>query len=117
MNIEFLAPDAIKITTPAKLSAEDFTQLAPEVDGAIKAFGKVRILVDATDLAGWENMTAFEKHAGFIKNHQAKIERLVVIAPHEWQHWLVGAVRIFLHPEARAFKPGQDDAAKKWLMA
>ena len=36
MNIEFLAPDAIKIIAPAKLSAEDFIHLAPEVDEVIK---------------------------------------------------------------------------------
>jgi hypothetical protein len=42
---------------------------------------------------------------------------LAVIAPHEWQHWLVAAVRIFLHPQARAFKPGQEEEARNWLMA
>jgi hypothetical protein len=117
MNIEFLAPDVLKIIAPAKLSADDFTHLAPEVDGVIKRFGTIRLLIDATHLTGWENIGAFETHAGFIKNHQSKVQRLAVIAPHEWQHWLVGAIRIFLHPQARAFRPDQEDEARRWLTA
>jgi hypothetical protein len=45
------------------------------------------------------------------------VQRLAVIAPHEWQHWLVGAIHIFLHTEARAFRPDQQDEARRWLTA
>jgi len=29
----------------------------------------------------------------------------------------VGAIRIFLHPQARAFMPDQEDEARRWLTA
>jgi hypothetical protein len=38
-----------------------------------------------------------------------------VIARHDWQHWLVGAVKVFLHPEVRAFDKGDESEALRWL--
>lgn len=29
------------------------------------------------------------------------MERIAVIVGHEWQDWLIGAVRVFVHPEVR----------------
>ena len=36
---------------------------------------------------------------------------------HDWQHWLVGAVRIFLHPEVRAYDKSHEGEALKWISA
>ena len=52
----------------------------------------------------------------FVKDHQAKAERIAVIAPHEWQHWLIGFARVFLHPEVKAFDKGQEAEARSWLI-
>ena len=44
------------------------------------------------------------------------MERIAVIAPHEWQHWLIGAVRVFVHPDVRAFDAGEESEALRWLV-
>ena len=65
---------------------------------------------------GWQNIAACENHAGFIKNHQQKIERIAVITD-EWQDWLIGAVRIFVHPEVRAYTDeGHAREALQWIV-
>lgn len=74
------------------------------------------MLNDASKFNGWENITAFEKHAGFIKSHQQKVERIAVIARHDWQHWLIGAVRIFLHPEVKALDKSRESEALQWIV-
>jgi hypothetical protein len=28
--------------------------------------GRIRLLIDATEFGGWENLKAFELHAGFV---------------------------------------------------
>ena len=116
IKTEIISPNALKIVVPDKLKADDFRQIAPQIDSLISQHGKIRLLIDASGFNGWENITAFEKHAGFVKNHQQKIERIAVIAAHEWQHWLIGAVRIFVHPEVRAYDKSHASEALRWIV-
>ena len=116
IQIEEIAPNALKIVVPKRLRAEDFRELRPKVDAIINQFGKIKLLIDATNLEGWENIAAFETHAKFVMDHQAKVERIAVIAPHEWQHWLIGAVRVFVHPQVNGFDAGDQDKALRWLV-
>jgi len=90
IRTEIIGPDALKIVAPERLKSDDFRQLAPEVESMISKYGKIRLLIDGSRLEGWENIGAFETHAAFVKDHQQQVERIAVIAAHEWQHWLVG---------------------------
>lgn len=116
IKTEIISANALKIVVPDKLKADDFRQIAPQIDSLISQHGKIRLLIDASGFHGWENIAAFEKHAGFVKNHQQKIERIAVIAAHEWQHWLIGAIRIFIHPEARAYDQSHASEALRWIV-
>ena len=95
----------------------DFQQIAPEVDFIIRQYGKIRLLIDASKFSGWENVSAFENHAAFVKSHQQEVERIAVVVAHDWQHWLVGAVRIFCHPEVKAFDQAQEAEALRSVIA
>jgi len=110
-----LAPNILKIVAPTRLSADDFEEMRLLVEPIVKEFGSIRLLIDASALEGWDNIAAFEKHAGFVKTHQQNVERVAVIAPHEWQHWLVATVRVFMHPQVHAFNTDQADAALRWI--
>jgi len=50
------------------------------------------------------------------KSHQQRVERIAVIAAHDWQYWLIGAVRIFLHPEVRAYDKSDENEALQWIV-
>lgn len=116
IKTEMLAPDALKITAPQKLAADDFPRLAPQVDKLIQQHGKIRLLIDASHLSGWESVAAFENHLSFVKGHQQYAERIAVIVAHEWQKLLVAAVRMFIHPDAKAYDIGQEDEARRWIL-
>jgi hypothetical protein len=116
IKIETLAANALKITVPEQLKAEDFLQIAPQIDSVISEHGKIKLLIDASGFHGWENLSAFEKHVGFVKDHQEKVERIAVIAGHEWQHWLIGTIRMFVHPEIRAYNASDAAEALRWLV-
>jgi hypothetical protein len=49
------------------------------------------------------------------KMHQMYVDRLALIASHDWQHWLVDTLRMFLHPEAKAFDKGRESEAMQWI--
>lgn len=115
IETETISANILKITAPEKLRAEDFRQIAPQIDSLIAQHGKIRLLIDASAFNGWEDLAAFESHAGFVKNHHQKIERIAVITGHDWQHWVIGAVRVFVHPEVRAYDKGHEDEALQWI--
>ena len=110
-----ISAGVLKIRVPGKLKADDFNQLAREVGSLIQQQGKIRLLVDASYFSGWNNIAAFERHIGFVKKHQLKVERISVITGHEWQHWVVGTIRLFVHPEVRAFDKGEESKALEWI--
>jgi SpoIIAA-like len=116
IKTETISGNALRITMPEKLKADDFRQIAPQIDSLISQHGQIRLLIDATGFKGWENIAAFEKHAGFVKAHQQKIERLAVIAAHDWQHWLIGTVRIFVHPAVKAYDKSHEGEALNWIV-
>jgi hypothetical protein len=115
LKTQFVAPGVLKIIAPEKLDADDFADLTPEIESVIKSQGKISLLIDASRLNGWTNLTALEKHAGFVKDNEHQVERVAVIAGHEWQHWLVGAVKVFLHPQVKVFDKGEADEALRWI--
>ena len=116
IKTEIISGNALRIVMPNKLKADDFRQIAPQIDSLISEHGQIRRLIDASGFNGWENIAAFENHAGFIKNHQQKVERIAVIAAHDWQHWLIGALRIFLHPEVKAYDTSHESEALQWIV-
>ena len=116
IKTEIISGNVLKILAPDKIKADDFRQIAPQVDSIISQYGKIRLLIDASGFNGWENIAGFENHAGFVKSHQQKVDRIAVIVAHDWQHWLVGAVRMFVHPEVRAYDKSHESEALKWIV-
>ena len=115
IKIERIADGVLKVVPPTKLQAGDFAELAKQIEPIIRQTGHLRLLIEASHLAGWKDLGALEEHAAFVKSHQEKVERIALIAAHEWQRWLVSAIRVFLHPEARVFESGQEGEALRWL--
>jgi hypothetical protein len=116
IRTEIISPNALQILVPVKLKADDFRHVAPQVDAIIGQCGKIRLLIDASQFNGWENIAAFENHAGFVKDHQKWVERIAVIVAHDWQHWLIGMVRIFVHPEVKAYDKEHEREALQWIV-
>ena len=116
IKTDIISGNVLRITAPDKLKADDFRQIVQQVNSIISRYGKIRLLIDASGFNGWENIEAFENHAGFVKSHQRKVDRIAVIVAHDWQHWLVGAVRVFLHPEVRAYDKGHESEALQWIV-
>ncbi|MGC2783564.1 MAG: STAS/SEC14 domain-containing protein [Roseiarcus sp.] len=110
-----IADGILKVVAPTKLQSGDFAELARQIEPIIRQTGQLRLFIDASDLEGWKDLSALEEHAAFVKSHQEKVDRIAVIAAHEWQRWLVSAIKVFLHPEVRLFQSRQEDEALRWL--
>lgn len=110
---ELIGDGVLKVIAPPKLQSGDFAELAREVEPLVRQNGSLRVIIDATHLQGWKNMSAVEEHAAFVKSHQKDVDRIAIIAGHEWHRWLVGALKVFLHPEIRVFDT--ETEALNWI--
>ena len=116
IKTEIISGNALKITVPEKLNADDFPKIAPQIDSVIRQYGKIRLLIDVSRFEGWENNAALENHTKFVKTHQQKVERVAVIAGPKWQHWVIGLIRLFLHPEVKAYDKSDENEALRWIV-
>ena len=78
IKTELIGTNALKMVAPHKLQASDFLELTPEVDSLIARSGNIRLLIDASQLDGWVNAGAVEKHMQFVIKHQSKVERIAL---------------------------------------
>ena len=115
ITTEPISDRVLKITVSEKLNADDFQRLAPAIDTLIQQQGAIRLLVDASHFGGWKNTAAFERHIGFVKDHHQKVERIAVMTGHDWQHWVIGTIRLFVHPEVRVYDKGEQNEALRWI--
>ncbi len=107
----------IEVTISGPLKAEDFKDFAAKADALIKEHGSVRLLIDASDFEGWEDVAAAEQHFSFVKGHHNNVEKLAFVVGHMWQHWLAGMAKVFVHPQIKAFDKNQIEEARNWLTA
>jgi hypothetical protein len=115
IKIAVVSGNVVKVTAPEKLKADDFREITPQINSIMAQHGKIRLLVDLSGFKGWENMEAFENHTSFIKTHYQKIERIAVVVGHEWQRWLAGAIKVFLHLNMKVFDKNHEDEALRWI--
>lgn len=98
-----------------EIAAQDWDSVAPVVDGAIGECGQIKLLLDAQDFDGWQDMAAARAHFSFVKAHHRSVERVAIITARQWQHWLAGLARLFVAAELKAFEPQHRSAAQDWL--
>lgn len=115
IDMEHIAGNIVKIVASGTLEGADFSQLSDQVDALLKEHEKVRLLINATDFSGWDSMNALTKHFGFVKSHHHRVERIAFIMGHQWQQCLVGAMRMFIHPEVHVFGTGEEVKAESWI--
>jgi SpoIIAA-like len=113
ITIEKTVGNLIKIKVPEHLHAGDFTAFASQADALIAQHREVRLLLDARQFQGWENLEVAEEHFRFVKVHQNYVKRIAIVAGHRWQHCLAGIANTFMHPDIRVFD--NESAAEVWI--
>lgn len=115
IEIKSLEDNMLQATATGKIDAGDFSSIISRIDNIIKENGSIRLLLDGSDFDGWESTDAMKEHLSFVKDHQSKVEKIALLAGHEWQHWLAHGVGLFVHPEIKVFDKDAMLEAKVWL--
>jgi SpoIIAA-like len=103
-----------EVLLTGKLVKEDYETFVPAVDEAIKAHGKMRMLVVMHDFHGWTASAAWED-TKFGARHFRDIERLAMVGETKWQHGMAIFCKPFTTATVRYFEHDQVEAARAWL--
>ena len=109
------ADNIVELALKGTIRSNDFDRIEEHVDGLIAKYGQIRLLLDASEFEGWQDVDAAKTHFLFVKQHHTRVERIAVLGNHQWQHWLASAIGVFLHPEVKCFEPDEKRSALKWL--
>ncbi len=97
-----------------KLTREDYANFIPEVERAVKAHGKVRMLVRMHGFHGWTMGAAWED-VKFDLHHFADIERLALIGENRWEAGMAVFCKPFTTAKVRYFDESKADVATAWI--
>jgi len=101
-----------------KIATEDYEQFCPEVEQAVKAHGKVRILVRILvrmyDFHGW-TLGAALKDKQFGLEHLSNIERLALVGETRWEVGMALFCKPFTNAKVRYFDETKADEATTWI--
>lgn len=104
----------LEVWLTGKLVKEDYDTFVPAVDQAIKAHGKLRLLVVMHDFHGWTASAAWED-TKFGARHFRDLDRLALVGERKWQHGMAVFCKPFTTATVRYFEHDQVETARVWL--
>ena len=116
--IELLSRGSGKVVgakVSGKLRHQDYQQFVPRLEKVIEEQGKVRCLIEMTEVHGIE-IRALWDEIKFDVRHARQIERCAVVGDREWEAWMTKFSRpIFSNAEIRFFELVDRDKAWEWI--
>ncbi|MEO8165057.1 MAG: STAS/SEC14 domain-containing protein [Betaproteobacteria bacterium] len=97
-----------------KLVKEDYAHFTPEVERAVKAHGKVRMLVRMHDFHGW-TLGAVWEDTKFGLHHFSHIERLAIVGETRWEAGMAVFCKPFTTAKVRYFDESKADEVATWI--
>lgn len=104
----------VELTVTGGISREDYDRVVAEMDGAIAAFGKLRVIevieeIGSVDSAIWWRDVKWAWH------HMKDIARCAVVTDSGWIGPVTRAIGALLPAEIRVFKLAEMAAARAWV--
>lgn len=97
-----------------KLHDDDYKTFVPLVDEAIANEGRVRILAQFHDFAGWDAHALWDD-IKFATTHCTKIEKVALVGEKRWEEWMTKVCKPFTEASLKFFDVSEIDAAWSWL--
>jgi hypothetical protein len=106
---------AVEIVLAGRVSTGEFDKVALKLEAFIKRHGHVRLLEVIKDFEGMD-ATALWHDIKFSMRHLSDFSRIAIVANPDIHHIWSSLVSPFISCEVQHFVPGQEEAARDWLM-
>jgi hypothetical protein len=98
-----------------RVSTEQFDALAGRLEAFIERHGRVRVLEIVRDFEGMD-AAAFWHDIKFSLRHLKDFSRVAIVVNPDTHHLWSNLVAPFMACQVEHFSPGDEDAARDWLM-
>ena len=100
------------------LSAEDFAELAREVDPFLERTGGALagIVVEAPSFPGWDSLGALIAHLRFVRDHHRRVRKIAVVTDALLGDLAEKLASHFVAAKIRHFPAGELDGARRWVL-
>lgn len=112
---EYDNAQAVEIVLGGRLSTEEFDAVAKRLEAFIARHGRVRVLEIVKDFEGMD-AAALWHDIKFSLRHLAAFSRCAIVANPDTRHLWSALVAPFMSCEVEHFVPGEEEAARDWLM-
>lgn len=112
---EYDNAQAVEIVLKGRVSTEEFDKIAQKVEAFIARHGPIRVLEVIEDFEGM-NALAFWHDVKFSLRHLQDFSRIAIVTNPDVHHLWSSLVAPFIHCEVEHFAPGEEEAARDWLM-
>jgi len=112
---EYDNAQAVEILLKGRVSTEEFDGVASKLEAFIDRHGKVRVLEIIQDFEGMDAV-AFWHDIKFSLRHLKDFSRMAVVCNPDTHHLWSSLVAPFMSCAVEHFGPGEEDAARDWLM-
>ena len=112
---EYDNAQAVEIELRGRVATEEFNAVAERLEAFIARHGRVRVLEIVKDFEGMD-ASAFWQDLKFSLRHLKDFSRCAIIANPNTRHLWSSLVAPFMSCEVEHFAPGEEDAARDWLM-
>src|SRR5262245_36377339 len=109
-----VADNVLAVKLSGKLHDEDYKKFVPLIDAAVARRGKVRLLAQFHDFAGWD-VHALWDDIQFSATHCTAFERIALVGEKKWQEWMAKVCKPFTMARVQYFDAAQMDAARAWV--
>ena len=105
----------IRLDLKGKLTHEDYKIMIPLIEEAIKntPHPKIKILVNALHLTGWEMQAAWDDLKFGLK-HNKEFEKIAYVGNKTWEEYGIKLSNWFTSGELKYFE--DESEAKRWLL-
>ena len=112
---EYDNAQAVEIVLEGRVSIEEFEAVANKLEAFIARHGRVRVLEIVRDFEGMD-ASALWQDIKFSLRHLQDFSRVAIIVTPETHHLWSNLVAPFMSCEVEHFAPGEEAAARDWLM-
>ena len=112
---EYDNAQAVEIVLKGRVSTEEFDSVASKLEAFIQRHGQVRVLEIIKNFEGMDAV-AFWHDIKFSLRHVNDFSRMAVVCNPDTHHLWSSLVAPFMSCTVENFVPGQEEAARDWLM-
>jgi len=100
------------------LSAEDFAELAGEVDPFLEqTHGALAgIVLEVASFPGWDSLSALMAHLRFVRDHHRRVRKVAVVTDSALGDLAERLASHFVAAKIRHFRADELDAARRWVL-